>query len=376
MRRLVSVFFLTLILASAIVDSSYAQASDHAIVQAVLFYSPSCPHCHDIINNHLPDIKEQYGNQLQLLGIDTSQQIGAILYEETVTAMGIPQERRGVPTLVIGGTVLVGGREIPEQLPALIEEGLAEGGIGWPPIPGLEDAVPNLPPPAGIKSENSSRALTANNNSEVTTNEVLVDNQLVQAENWTAFAIGWIVMAAMLLAIVVAVIRFVQMPKDLRLSSDSVNRWQGWPLIILALLGLGIASYLAYVELTQIEAACGPVGECNIVQSSQYAKIFGIPVAVLGIIYYVAVIALWLLSQLVKSTWVKRVPFVILVLSLGGMIFSIYLTALELLVIKAICAWCLSSAIITTLIFFTLLVKLTNKDNKAIDIHRVASQSG
>jgi uncharacterized membrane protein len=377
MIRVVSIFFIALIFTTTGVQSTYAQTTNNVIVQAILFYSPNCPHCHEVIENHLPVIKDQYGNQFQLLGIDTSQQSGAKLYEETVTIMGIPQERRGVPTLVIGESYLVGGLEIPEQLPMLIEEGLAGGGIGWPAIPGLKEAVPNLPPPAGSQSASDSQTLTRDSSSELIANEVLVDGQLAQEEDWTAFAIGWIVMAAMLLATAVGTIRLARMPKDMLLNSKLGSQWRGWSIIILALIGLGVASYLAYVEVTQVEAVCGPVGECNIVQSSQFAKILGVPVAIFGIIYYLAVIGLWLLSRSIRAPWAKRLPFLIVVISLGGMLFSIYLTALELLVIKAICAWCLSSAVITTLIFFTMVAKLTKQDTgKPMRMRGVASHTG
>ncbi len=131
----------------------HAQEPESAVVQAILFYSPTCPHCHDVIENHLPAIKEQYGDQLQLVGIDTSLQVGSQLYQDAVEALSIPQERLGVPTIIIGEVVLVGSSEIPEQLPMLIEAALAEGGIGWPDIPGLSDKVPNLPPKLGTAAE-------------------------------------------------------------------------------------------------------------------------------------------------------------------------------------------------------------------------------
>jgi uncharacterized membrane protein len=66
---------------------------------------------------------------------------------------------------------------------------------------------------------------------------------------------------------------------------------------VLLLIGLGVALYLAYVEVNQVTAVCGPIGECNQVQSSDYAKIMGIPVAVLGIFNYLALGVIWVFQR-------------------------------------------------------------------------------
>jgi hypothetical protein len=78
---------------------------------------------------------------LQIVGIDVSGPAGQTLYQATIANYQIPEDRRGVPTLVIGETVLVGSQEIPEKFPGLIEAGLATGGVGWPDIPGLAQAL-------------------------------------------------------------------------------------------------------------------------------------------------------------------------------------------------------------------------------------------
>ena len=118
-----------------------AQMDDEPVVRAVLFYSPTCPHCHEVINELLVPMTAEHGDQLQIAGIDTSQPGGAQLYQAAVQRYQVPDERRGVPTLVIKDVVLVGSREIPDQFPGLVVEGLASGGIDWPDIPGLDEAV-------------------------------------------------------------------------------------------------------------------------------------------------------------------------------------------------------------------------------------------
>jgi thiol-disulfide isomerase/thioredoxin len=112
-----------------------ANNGQQPVVHAILFYSPNCPHCHQVMTEVLPPLMEKYGDQLEVGGADTSTPEGQALYQAAVEHLQI--ERLGVPTLVIGDVVLIGGLEIPERLPGLIEEGLAAGGVDWPAIPGL-----------------------------------------------------------------------------------------------------------------------------------------------------------------------------------------------------------------------------------------------
>ena len=118
-----------------------------------------------------------------------------------------------------------------------------------------------------------------------------------------------------------------------------------------ALAGLAVAGYLTYVETQLVQAVCGPVGDCNAVQSSSYARLFGVlPVGVLGAAGYVGILAAWLLNRLGRGRLAAKAPVAVLVMTLFGVIFSIYLTYLELFVIRAVCIWCLTSAVIITLL--------------------------
>ena len=127
----------------------------------------------------------------------------------------------------------------------------------------------------------------------------------------------------------------------------------GWTVLtpLLALAGLAVAGYLTYVETQLVQAVCGPVGDCNAVQSSSYARLFGVlPVGVLGAAGYVGILAAWLLNRLGRGRLAAKAPVAVLVMTLFGVIFSIYLTYLELFVIRAVCIWCLTSAVIITLL--------------------------
>ena len=120
---------------------------------------------------------------------------------------------------------------------------------------------------------------------------------------------------------------------------------------VLCALGLGVAGYLAYVESAQVSAVCGPIGDCNTVQQSEYARLFGVlPIGVLGIIGYLLIAAGWLVRRLNKGRLADIAAVALLFMTISGTLFSVYLTFLEPFVIGATCAWCLTSAILMTLL--------------------------
>ena len=118
-----------------------APSVDHAVVRAVLFYSPTCPHCRDLATVDLPPILARYGDRLRIAAISVASRQGQAIYQAMVQRFDVPNERLGVPTLVVGSRVLVGGVEIPAELPGIVERGLAHGGISWPAEPLLRQAL-------------------------------------------------------------------------------------------------------------------------------------------------------------------------------------------------------------------------------------------
>jgi uncharacterized membrane protein len=115
-------------------------------------------------------------------------------------------------------------------------------------------------------------------------------------------------------------------------------------MIVLATVGLGVASYLTYVHYSGSPPVCTAGGSCLKVQTSIYSKLAGVPVALMGLIGYVAILAS-LLAPENEST-----RFATLVFTLAGFGFSGYLTYRELFSIHAICEWCASSAAIMTIL--------------------------
>jgi uncharacterized membrane protein len=112
-----------------------------------------------------------------------------------------------------------------------------------------------------------------------------------------------------------------------------------------ALVGVGVAGYLTYVHYAGIDPVCaGGGGGCHTVQSSAYAELAGIPVALLGLIGYVLILA----SGLLPPSELAR--FAGAAVALAGFGFSAYLTYRELFTIDAICQWCVASAVLMTLL--------------------------
>lgn len=348
-------------------NNSSSVAATQPIVQAILFYSPTCPHCHTVIDQHLPPLQEQYGEQLQILGVDVSKPVGQQLYQNAIAHFNLSSQRQGVPTLVVGETVLVGSVEIPQQFPQIIADGLLAGGIGWPEIPGLHESVPNLPPSAsavvaaptavgaavGMPAEGVGVALGEIDTSSMTA-------EMAVASTPSGYALAWAIMAGMVGALLFVAWRLWQTRAAEGSWLTTAVAPLNTPFIsMLVLAGLVVAAYLSYVEITHVAAVCGPVGECNIVQSSPYAQILGIPVAVLGLVNYLVVGALWAWQRARPQN--RQTAVALLLLSLFGVFFSIYLTALELFVIHAVCLWCLTSAVVTTLIMLVVVDGLTKR---------------
>ncbi len=127
---------------------------------------------------------------------------------------------------------------------------------------------------------------------------------------------------------------------------------------VLALAGVLLAAYLYLFKLGLIGTlACG-TGSCETVQLSRWSRFLGVEVSLIGLLGYVALLVVALMATrpaLELARWPSRW---LALLSGIGTLFAVYLTALELFVIHAICRWCVGSALIITLIFVLSLLDL------------------
>ena len=309
------------------------------VVQAILFFSPTCPNCHEVMNNDLPPLIETYGAQLEIANVDTTTNRGQQLYQEAIARFQIPEERRGVPTIVIGDTVLVGSLEIPELFPGLVEQSFEAGGVAWPAIPGIERSIQEFPLFGAEEVE-----------------QPTVFDRIGRDPLGNGLAI--LVLAGMLYSLYHVVSRYQnrrrpRRRKDRKAAAEAAYTGRSWAIPILSLIGLGVSAYLFYISLSGSEAFCGPLGDCNAVQTSEYAKLFGlIPVGLIGVLGFAAILLTWIVGKYSESDRAASASRTLMWLAVGGTLFSLYLTFLEPFVIGATCSWCLVSALLITTVLW------------------------
>jgi uncharacterized membrane protein len=131
-------------------------------------------------------------------------------------------------------------------------------------------------------------------------------------------------------------------------------------MMVLAVIGLGVAIYLTYVHYSGTKPACTAGEACLKVQTSQWSKLAGVPVALIGLIGYIGIVASLLAPDREESRLVT------LGLTLIGFLFSGYLTYRELFSIHAICEWCASSAVILTILLICAVIRYVITDDSAV----------
>ncbi len=306
-----------------------AAAAPGAVVHALLFYSPTCSSCEKLRAGTLPVIEKRYGAQLQITQVNIWDKYGYLLYTDAVDELGIPQQREGIPTIILGDRVLVGEKEISEALPGLVDEGLARGGVPWPklelfvpPTPGAGAAADSLP----SLGERIRRDPVGN-------------------------SLPFAVLAAMAAAVIFVGLRTTAVQR-LRTFGSVPGGTSALAVTLLAVAGFAISAYLTFVELGGGKPFC-PIGNCDAVQSSSFARVGGVvPLGVIGATGYAAILLTFTASRFSRSIRLRLSSHLVLAgLVAAGFVFSVYLTVLQPLVIGSTCLWCLASAAVMTALF-------------------------
>ena len=365
--RVVLLFVLVAtLLAIALPASAQTEGEADPVVRVVFFFSPTCGHCEYVINEVLPGVFAEYGGEpsvffdetlpegevafyemtngtLDILFGDVTVDAAAALYETDTERLDIPDERMGVPRLNVLDDYYVGSAEIPEELPGIIEAGIAAGGIPWPAIPGIEDAIASVPgmaegnqPVGGEPTDGATSSIPDSENQTV-------------AERFGNDPVGNSLAVLVLIAMIASLIAV-----PILIGTGRLSAAPDWLIPVLAVVGIGVSIYLGSVEASGTEAVCGPVGDCNAVQQSEYATIFGIPIGILGVIGYAVLLVGWIVAKTMKGRLADLGMIAAALVAVGGTVFSVYLTFLEPFVIGATCMWCLTSALaITGLLWLT-----------------------
>lgn len=364
MRPRAGFFFVlvAMLFAIALPASAQTETDDEPVVRVVFFFSPTCGHCEYVINEILPGVFDEYGGEpsvffdetlppedvafyemtngtLDILFADVMVDAGADLYVSDTERLAIPDDRMGVPRLVVMDDYYVGSGEIPAELPGIIESGLAAGGIPWPSIPGIEDAIAAVP---GMADGNQPIGDQDTPDNEPAAALPAAEDETV-ADRFSNDPVGNSLAVVVLVAMVASLVTVPILIGNGRLGSAP-----GWLVPVLAIVGIGVSIYLGSVEASGAEAVCGPVGDCNAVQQSEYASIFGIPIGIIGVIGYGLLLTGWIVSRAAGGMFADLGSILAGAIAFGGTLFSIYLTFLEPFVIGATCMWCLTSAVAIT----------------------------
>ena len=305
-------------------------------VRAVLFYSPDSPQYQDLFAFFLPSLLEQYGERLEVAAIDASQLEGGAAYGTAAARYGVSPQWDGTPVVLVGERSMAGLMEIAAGLGDDFDTLAGTSGAGrWPSLPELEPLLA-----AGMRDfdQRTTRESTA----------AVVEQPRQASSGGLRFSdiLALVVLVAMVLTLIHSLMRLRPRGSDTGPAASLV-------LMLALLAGLGISGYTAYTALFEVALMCGPDGGCGDVQKSEYAKLFGIPMGVLGLVGYASILFSWLLARRLSPQgggW-RWVPWAI---ALFAVLFSLRLTALGYFVIGASCLWCLGSAVCVTLAFWLL----------------------
>lgn len=132
--------------------------------------------------------------------------------------------------------------------------------------------------------------------------------------------------------------------------------------VTLALIGLADSIYLTWIKLANATASCAGIGDCESVNSSKYAEFAGIPIALFGAGAYLAII-LFLLIEDRNKFWKDTAPLIVFGISLTGVLYSAYLTYVEVAILHAICPYCVLSAVVIIVLLVISVVRLLKDEN-------------
>jgi uncharacterized membrane protein len=143
---------------------------------------------------------------------------------------------------------------------------------------------------------------------------------------------------------------------------------------LVALAGLFVALYLTLYKLGYIGTLACAVGSCETVQTSKWATFLGVPVGAWGVAYYLAVLVVAIAGLQPALSERISVSQLLIAMTGVGLLFSAWLTYLELFVIHAICQWCVISAILATILFVIAWLDLREVTQLAEEVAAAAAE--
>jgi uncharacterized membrane protein len=139
-----------------------------------------------------------------------------------------------------------------------------------------------------------------------------------------------------------------------------MDKWLNKALLVLVVIGLLVSIYMTIYKFTQNDAMCIGSGDCKTVNASRFSEIYGIPVSVVGMAGYAAILAMLLLEKRVEFLR-KNVSMILFAFALMGFMFTLYLVYVEVAILKAYCPFCVTSQVTMTLIFILSVIRLVRE---------------
>jgi uncharacterized membrane protein len=136
-----------------------------------------------------------------------------------------------------------------------------------------------------------------------------------------------------------------------------MDKWLYRASVVLAILGLLVSIYMTIYKIYRVESMCLGSGDCSTVNASRYSEVNGIPVAVIGILGYAAILAA-LHFETRNRFFKQNSPMMIFGMGLTGFIFTVWLVYVEIALLKAICPFCVTSQVAMTIIFILAVIRL------------------
>lgn len=141
-------------------------------------------------------------------------------------------------------------------------------------------------------------------------------------------------------------------------------------IVIFAIIGFYITLRIASEKKKKLsgkQMVCFVGQDCEKVVFSEYSKFLGISLEKMGLVYYLVVAVVYLVNIFIPSVLNDLIMFVVLGMTFGGLLFSIYLTMIQIVKLKNYCSWCISSAVTSTIIFALTLAKNLAIENKIFE---------
>jgi uncharacterized membrane protein len=145
------------------------------------------------------------------------------------------------------------------------------------------------------------------------------------------------------------------------------KRLRQW-MIGLAILGLLVSIYMTIYKVTNNESMCIGSGGCSVVNASRYSEVSGIPVALIGVGGYAAILALLFLERR-PGFFQENGTMMLFGISLVGFLFTLYLIYVEIKLIHALCPFCLASQTVMTILFILSVTRLIRQPQFQEDLN-------